>query len=219
MEAQLVESGKHLKELRRALCAKGALDAITVFKIGGEWFCIDGHHRLEAYRQAGGRRTHIPVRVFQGSLAEAFSYSIAANAPDKLNLSRDDKYESAWRMVLLGVYTVRQINASTTVSNGTIQNMTEAAKTVGQQWPLSPVEDFSWSQVKHLLRSGMPKENTMWQEAKVKEWAKKLARSFNGVPNKHPKLFAQALLLYDRGTAQSIAYEIQRQTESEQSDF
>jgi uncharacterized ParB-like nuclease family protein len=72
MDGATVESGKHLGELKRALQAKGELDPITVLKVGGEWLCLDGHHRLEAYRQAGGRRTHIPVRVFGGNLEDAF---------------------------------------------------------------------------------------------------------------------------------------------------
>ncbi len=111
LEEGAAQSGQHLEELKRALQARGRLDPITVFKIGGEWVCIDGHHRLEAYRQAGRKRlTHIPIKIFTGSLEEALCFSIAANAPDKLNLSRADKYEAAWRLVLLGSFSASQIN-------------------------------------------------------------------------------------------------------------
>jgi len=43
------------------------LDRVWIFWIGDGWCCIDGHHRLEAYKRAG-YYLPIPVVVFKGTL-------------------------------------------------------------------------------------------------------------------------------------------------------
>ena len=220
MDGATAESGKHLGELKRALQAKGELDAITVLRVGGEWLCLDGHHRLEAYRQAGGRRTHIPVRVFSRGLEDAFRLTIESNAPDKLNLTPDDKREAAWRMLLLG-FSFRQINQATTISKGTIHNMDKARHQVQAGWPSVVMEEWTWRDVKDLLNKGAGERNDMWKEAKAKEWARQLARTFSGLPSQHPRIFAQALLAYDAETAKAIAEEVRRLAgrDGEETDF
>ena len=207
-------SAKHHAELKRALHAKGDLDPIAVMKIGGDWYCLDGHHRLEAYRRAGGRRTHVPVRIFEGSLEDAFRFAVETNAPDKLNLSQEDKKEAAWRMLLLGV-SFRQINQTTTISKGTIHNMDQARQQVREQWPLIVVETWKWEDVKRLLKRGMPTDRgDGWKDVKVKEWAQSLARHFKGLPSQHPAVFADAFLRYDPAGARAVAAEIQRRARS-----
>lgn len=207
MDKATAESGKHLGELKRALLAKGDLDPIAVWKVGGEWLCLDGHHRLEAYRQAGGRRTHVPVRIFCGSLEDAFRLTVESNAPDKLNLTPDDKREAAWRMLLLG-FSFRQINQATTISKGTIHNMDKAKQRVREVCPSVIVEVWTWKKVKELLSNTGGERNETWKDVKAKEWAKQLARTFNGLPSQHPRIFAKALLTYDAETAKAIAEEV-----------
>jgi uncharacterized ParB-like nuclease family protein len=220
MNEATAESGKHLGELKRVLQAKGELDPITVLKAGGEWLCLDGHHRLEAYRQAGGRRTHIPVRVFSGSLEDAFRLTIESNAPDKLNLTPDDKREAAWRMLLLG-FSFRQINQATTISKGTIHNMDKAKQRVQEGWPSVVLEEWTWRDVKNLLNGEAGGRSDMWKEAKAREWARQIARTFSGLPSEHPRIFAQALLTYNAETAKAIAEEVRRLAgaDGEEADF
>lgn len=203
-------SGKHLGELRRVLREQGSLDPITVLKVGGEWFCIDGHHRLEAYRQSGGRRTHIPVKIFNGTLADALQASIEVNAPDKLNLTHEDKLEAAWKLVLLGVASVSQISTTTTIAERSVQRMRRGLERVRALHPSQPFETWTWARVKELLRGELKEGNTMWQDVKAKEWARQLAKTFCGLPSEHPQIFAQALLRYNADTAKAIAEEVLR---------
>lgn len=219
------ESGKHLDVLKRALQPGIELDPITVFKVGGEWLCVDGHHRLEAYRQVGGKRTHVPVKVFEGSVEDAFRFCIEANAPDKLNLTREDKLEAAWKMVLLvPAYTYREISRATTAALGTVHNMARALKDAQKRFPTAAVEGWTWRQVKELVGRGQD-TNNMWQTMKAKEIAKQLAKSFCGLPKQHPRVFAMGLCRYDPEAALAIAEEVTRQVaqagsrEQEQPDF
>ncbi|OQW31418.1 MAG: hypothetical protein A4E20_03800 [Nitrospira sp. SG-bin2] len=214
-------SAKHHAELKRALQAKGELDPIVVMKVGGAWYCLDGHHRLKAYQQAGGRRTHVPVNVFEGSLEDAFRFTVESNAPDKLNLSTEDKKEAAWRMLLLGL-PFRQINHATTVSKGTIHNMDQARQRVREQWPSAAVESWTWENVKRLLNTRAAEgAGDGWKAVKAKEWAQALARHFKGLPSQHPQIFADAFLRYDPAGARAVAAEIQRRavTEECEADF
>lgn len=201
-------SGKHLGELKRVLQEQGYLDPITVLKVGGEWFCIDGHHRVEAYRQCEGRRTHIPVRIFSGTLEEAVRASIEVNAPDKLNLTKDDKLEAAWRLVVLGTESVAQIGKTTTIAERSVQRMRRGLERVRTLHPSQPFETWTWARVKELLRGELKEGQSMWHDVKAKEWAKTLARTFCGLPSEHPRVFAQALLKYNAEAAKAIAEEI-----------
>lgn len=203
-------SGKHLGELKRVLHDRGTLDPITVLKVGGEWLCIDGHHRLEAYRQSESRRTHIPVKVFSGTLEEALRASIEVNAPDKLNLTKEDKLEAAWKLVVLGVDSVATISNTSTIAERSVQRMRRGLERVRALYPSQPFEAWPWAKVKELLRGQMKEGQTMWQDVKAKEWAKQLARTFCGLPSEHPRVFAQALLRYNAETAKAIAEEVLR---------
>lgn len=208
-------SGKHIGELRRILQNRVPLDPITVMKIGGEWFCIDGHHRLQAYQQeqqGGSRKTHLPIKVFRGTLEEALQTSIKVNAPDKLNLTKEDKLEGAWKLVLLGGLSVSQTAKTASVSEKTIHRMRHGLKTVREKHPSAPVETFTWEQVKHILLNGEPKKEPPqgWEDAKARELAKSLAKTFNGVPKQCPRIFALGLCKYDSDAAQVIAEEVLR---------
>ncbi len=206
------KSGAHLGELLRVLSVRGSLDPITVLKAGGVWWCVDGHHRLDAYRTRseqqtgrGKRLTHIPVKVLVGTLADAFDFACEANAPDKLNMTQAEKLEAAWQRVLLGVASSSRISQVTTISERTVHNMRRALQQAKMLHSGVAFETWTWSKVKWMLR-GEPKEGQdMWQEAKAKEWAKQLARTFCGLPSQHPRVFAQALLHYNAGTAKEIA--------------
>lgn len=210
-------SGKHLGELKRVLHEHGKLDPISVVKAGGEWYCIDGHHRLEAYRQsaASSERTHLPVKVFSGTLEEALQVSIKVNAPDKLNLTKEDKLEAAWRLVVLGEGSVAQVAIVTTISERTVQHMRRKLERARALHPSTPFESWPWETVKELLRGEIKEGLTMRHDAKAKEWAKTLARTFCGLPSAHPRVFAQALLQYNADTAKMIAEEILQATHRE----
>src|SRR5690242_17546698 len=44
---------EHVHKLRKHVAHVGELDAPVLVRIAGQWVCVDGHHRLAAYRQSG----------------------------------------------------------------------------------------------------------------------------------------------------------------------
>lgn len=55
----------------------------------GNYWCWNGHHRLNAFEQAGKKT--IPVDISEGSERDAFRLSLGANADNGLRRSNDDK--------------------------------------------------------------------------------------------------------------------------------
>ncbi|WP_312795458.1 hypothetical protein [Tianweitania sp.] len=95
----------HAKVLGRALQAKpdeeALLDPITVYEIAGADYCVDGHHRLAAYR-AHRRGFKVPVVRIGGSLADALVESGRANSRHFLPLSHTQRQALAWKFVVIG---------------------------------------------------------------------------------------------------------------------
>ncbi len=90
-------SANHIKELRERLRTE-ELDAITIYNVGGNYYVIDGHHRLEAYRQEGIRQ--IPVTEFKGEAKEALFYGIKENSKNKISLTKEQRSELCWRFIV-----------------------------------------------------------------------------------------------------------------------
>lgn len=190
--------GAHVAELVRAVRAsrgKG-LKPIVVLKVCAlGWVIIDGHHRYEAYQQAGGRRTHCPVTVFTGTIVEALRFAIAENSPDKLNLSLADKREAAWRLVLLGTYTQAAISEAAGVSESTVDRMRAALAKVKADHPAVSWESQSWVRVKWYMR-GEGKGNPMWKDQRAQQVAAKLTKHFQGLAKDQPDTFVKGLALH-----------------------
>jgi hypothetical protein len=108
-EGERAQSEDHIRELMKIIRndEDHMLDPIVVWWSGRHWRCLDGHHRILAYKRlAEDKRSpiivpEIPVEVFSGSLDEAIREATRLNAKIKLNMSFDDKRERAWRLVTL----------------------------------------------------------------------------------------------------------------------
>ena len=232
LKTNTVRSGEHIDELVCGLRDGGTLEPVMVMKInddperprsggdlrglggGGEWYVIDGHHRLEAYRRVSkdkdSRRTHIPVRVFVGTVGEAVRHSIKTNAPDKLNMSKTEKLEAAWKSVLIGGQSKTEIHKDTTISERTVQRMRNALQRAKEAAPFTDFTQWPWIKVQEFLEHGVPQRetNTGWEEKMVRDISKGLAKHFGGLPKQRPRVFAQGLVGYDKETAKAIAEEI-----------
>src|SRR5262249_12361414 len=76
--------GRNIAALKHAFGIQGKpFDPLSVFPAGGRYFVIDGHHRLAAYEAAGWEGL-IPIKVFEGSLADARIAALNGNRKDKL---------------------------------------------------------------------------------------------------------------------------------------
>jgi hypothetical protein len=185
------EKQKHIAGLAKALRDTGTLDAIEVFAIDGTLYVVDGHCRLAAYRQAGFREADkIPVRHLQGCFADALVRSASANSKDKLSFTKADKLEAAWRLVLYedgrNRYSVRVMEAATTISKSTIQNMRSALNALDAE-----SRNLPGSEVK-LLKRPVPEYDETWKDKLAHSLAVRLLKHFSDKPNLHPEVWLQA---------------------------
>lgn len=145
----------HVKELTGRIKQRGELDPILVMKIGGTWVCVDGHHRLAAYRQA---KHTAPIKCawFAGTPREAVAQAVRENDKAKKELSRVDKLEAAWKHTLNGWGSKAEVAKLCGVSERTVGNMrhireeyrkgTEGGKRLRER--LQRLEDATWGQVR-----------------------------------------------------------------------
>ncbi|HEX5439171.1 MAG TPA: ParB/RepB/Spo0J family partition protein [Gemmatimonadaceae bacterium] len=194
LQEQSWKKEQHIRNLVSAIRQGAALDPIVVFPIAGARIVVDGHCRLLAYQQAG-RRGKVPVQYLRGSFADALLFSAEANSKDKLPLTKAEKLEAAWRLVLYdgarGVYTLRDIATKTGVSKSTVDNM----KTYLQESPAGSANDprgGTWADAKGARRDELEYDER-WEERLVSDWADRLKDTFGDKPMKMPVTFIEAL--------------------------
>ncbi|MBU6433780.1 MAG: ParB/RepB/Spo0J family partition protein, partial [Nitrospirae bacterium] len=205
----------HVAELIRALHATKALDPITVIRVGGEWILIDGHSRLAAYQEAGGRRTHIPVTVFSGTLDEALQYSIAANTPDKANMTREEKREAMFLLVKRGACTAAEIARLGSASESSVDRMRRDLKTVQRDHPQVDWLTRSYTNVRWTVKNNQGETNPMWKDEKVKRVARVLTKHLGGTALESPAVFAAGMAMHldDPGLLKAIGEHLLRLAE------
>jgi hypothetical protein len=202
----------HVRELTRALRTKngGALDPIVVTQIGKDAYCVDGHHRLAAYK-AAKVTDPVPVEWFEGSVLEAYREAVRRNVKDKLPMSRDAKLEAAWREVVLGQLSKAAIVEMTGVANGTVGTMRSKLRELKEAYLAKADEfavadssdnandeflcDLTWREAK-AHGKGYAECDAEWKEVIVNQWAERLAKAFGAEWGKQPELAAAAIARY-----------------------
>jgi hypothetical protein len=142
----------------------------------------------------------IPVHVFEGSLTQARVQSCRANSRDKLAMSREDKSNVAWRLVVTTSLSKRQLMEVANVSEGLIASM-RRAKDQLQHESVSVLVEMSWKEARlHAQGIEFTNEETDYEDYAQQE-AVKLATRFRKVfgdrLGKNPDITARALELYD----------------------
>ena len=208
------QSDAHVKELVAAIkkSPTGMLAPMTVWWDGRNWACIDGHHRLDAYRiVASGPAYCVPVEEFKGSLPEAMAQAAASNTKNKLPMAPAEKSNAAWRLVAVNSMSRQETAGVASVSTATIAAMRRVrAQLEARVTVVTPVDalsihreldyrNLSWLAAKRLAE-GREAIDFDWEEAdgkKVQEWATALTKLFGRQAGKRPELLARALDLYD----------------------
>lgn len=211
-------SSDHVQELSAAIrhSPTKTLDPITVWWDGKGWACIDGHHRMDAYRATAASDRLIPVEVFGGSLAQAMAQAAVKNSKAKLPMTAAEKSNAAWRLVAATDLSKAETVTAAGVSDGTVAAMRrtyallkEREEQSGDTLSLSPhgeLTDLTWADAKRIAK-GIDKPEIDWEEAnakKAQEWASVIGKAFGREAGKYPQVLAMALDLYDSRLMDSL---------------
>jgi ParB/Sulfiredoxin domain len=178
-----------------------ALDPLVVTAIGKQFFVIDGHHRLYAYRTARWKGP-VPVRHFNGTLKEAEAAALRYNFKNKLPMTQNAKSEAAWRMTLAGAKdpawarTRKEIMRASGVGRSTVKRMAIALRRLG-----SEALEMTWTDVRKLsfqreLHEMGDKARKDWKEEKAREMADYLIKGPSLIQD--PEITARALEMVSR---------------------
>ena len=200
----VIDDNTHIEGLKRAI-ERGPehhLDPIVVWWSGMRWIVVDGHHRLEAYKQAERRPEFIPVVEFVGGLDEARMKSTADNHKNKLPMTTEERTEAAWRLTCTSELSKNDISKACGVSPRTIANMRSRIREVLSVYPdLYSPEKLSMENWKDVRQPEFLGENPekpdpeIATEIRAKNYAKKLSRHLSDKPKVDPEGFALALVM------------------------
>ncbi|MER9003090.1 MULTISPECIES: hypothetical protein [unclassified Mesorhizobium] len=183
----------HVQALQRALEAKRegeqVLDPVTVYAVGKSAYCIDGHHRLAAYRAAKVEGS-VPVEWFEGTLAEAIAEAAKRNQKVKLPMTQSERLEAAWRLVILGAHSKRKTAEAAGVSERTVANMRSLYRKVEEQ----TVDVGSYAETLRAMEGDSDFEYTdAMREALIDRYVRGLVKAFGPRKPTYPEEFGEAV--------------------------
>lgn len=145
----------HVNALEKELKSSGELDPIEVCWVSKKFVVVNGHHRLEAYRQSGIKKP-IPIKLLIGlSGLELVEHAVSANRKLNLPMDKADIQESRWtlaRMLLrdTGKLSAERMKAATGAPKGTCQAFREAFKALEGEG-LDPF-DHTWKETREVMK-------------------------------------------------------------------
>jgi hypothetical protein len=203
-------SQAHVRALGKSLGAgvKAELDPLAVWWDGRGWTCIDGHHRMAAYQQARERGAEVPVEVFEGAPEAALAYSARANTKDKLAMSRSEKMNAAWKLVVIaGDLSRADVAEASGASSRHIATMrsvkrrleemakfAEDADPFGNDDPKHPGDPaaLTWDAARRLA-AGEDQDGVFDEDARVDELATKLRKALGPTAERQPGTLRKGL--------------------------
>lgn len=181
-------SAQHVQTLARAIkrgsrgSRQAALAPVTVFWVGDAWACVDGHHRLMAYRWVN-HPGPVPVKVLRGlDLMEAVRESLGGNVKDKLPLSKRCKSEAAWRFTLEGSMSKAAIKALADVDESTIAIMRRTLREFAEAHPDTPPSSLTWAQMRLWKLKPQGEDDKDAQQRAAERLLRHTEKHLRGVP-------------------------------------
>lgn len=210
LEGGLAASQRHVRNLMDAVrnAPEHLLEPLEVWWSGRAWYVIDGHHRLEAYQRLRNA-LRAPIKVeprvsrFEGTLQQALARSVENNSRDKLPMTRDDKLNSAWRLVCLSELSRSEIVRTAGVAEGSVARMRRIRKTLKEKGEEN-IAELSWKDALAAASGEVRTFDDDWMERQAKEWAGRLLRTFGDSPQGQPEVFAMALQFYSPGLLREL---------------
>jgi hypothetical protein len=214
---------RHVKALKTRIDRKGELDPPLVVKIGMEWVCVDGHHRVAAYLKGKPNGTIIKCEWFRGSALEAANESLRRNEVIKLPVNQSDRFEEAWRRTVNGWGSKREVVELTGTSEGVVAMMRRVVKQHGEQSTLHGRElraklgpdlsTYSWSRVRAEWVGLTPTERD--KQADAAKLARLINSKLTNLLSMDAAVTAEALWLYDEDLCRELVDELKRCVERE----
>ena len=200
-------SRMHIHEMARKVKDGQALEPLLVWWGGDGWYCIDGHHRLDAYEVGKWpKKEPVPVQVHCGTVVSAMLKSVQSNAPAKLHMTKREQAQAAWELVVLttkGEASAKAIARASTVSERQVFAMRAIKRTLLQKEPERDLTEISWPRARSEADGKEMDENKDWDaamEEEAKQLAGKLMQLLGHRFQRHgmPEVLARALEHYDR---------------------
>lgn len=200
-------SQNHIKGLADAAKTRGALAPVTVWWNGKHWLCVDGHHRVAAYVMAGMRLVEVPVEVFKGAPAEALARAAETNSMDKLPMTKAEKVNAGWRLVVMGgtLSKARQALAAG-ISERQVAAMRATKKyLLTRDLTLESLAEMSW-EVARKTHAG--EDVSDWSDGETERRAQEMAlairKAIGATAENQPEVFARAVELYSTKLAKAL---------------
>lgn len=173
------------------------LAPVVVYWAGDSWICVDGHHRLDAYRRASYRK-QVPVVVAPGTLEEAIAAAAAANSHDKLPMAPHEKRNAAWRLCVGTALSKAQIAKAASVSERTVANMRQIKRRLieDMKMRLEDVAELGWGRARNRAKGRADRTIEEAEDARdelAKDLAERLRKHFGGFLKVNPSVLARAL--------------------------
>lgn len=198
-------SDDHVRTLVKALrsstkaATKLPLEPLTVFWAGDCWVLIDGHHRYKAYKTIE-RAEPVPVTVFHGTLDEAIGQALKGNSKDKLSMSKSEKSNAAWRLVVSTSLSLNQMATASTISKPTIILMRKVMRYLREADLEVDLGGLTWQQA-HRKYQGKVEQDFVpdpeWRDKRVAAVAQTLSDTFGGEFKRKPEVFWEAVRKFD----------------------
>lgn len=173
-------SSAHSAELARPVRDGQPLEAVEVWWGGDGWYCIDGHHRLAAYRQGGWPvNKAVPVCVWGGTLSSAMLVAGYRNSPDKLPMHKSEKTQAAWEFVASTApeeEKAERIAKAYSISVRMVRFMRKVRRWLAENRPTEDPSGMTWEAARrtHAGEDDTPRTEDDWDERDMEE-GKKMA--------------------------------------------
>lgn len=210
LEGFLSEDEEFIRDLVKVLKNSGGkpMDPIAVWHGGRNYYVIDGHHRLEAYKRYWGKNgseVSIPCTEFKGSLIGAMEFAGQANHKNKLPMRQDMRLNFAWRLVCVSDITADRIKDAAGVALRTVRTMRAKLREKLDAVKPEDVTSFkrqlgeaTWKDVRSDdLDKRQPEDWEKKQLAEAHRMAKRLLHEFGGRLHQKAHILARALVICD----------------------
>lgn len=205
-----IASESHICELVEALQASGgrSLDPITVYWTGKAYRVIDGHHRREAYlRYYRDKPTQIiPVHTFEGTPDEAIQKAIELNSKNHLPITKDERFDRAWLMVIMGIGSKASVSRACKIGTSTFSAMRKTLEQYREKYPEDWRElalDTPWRDAQRLERK-QSDFNEDWKEKQANALARRIGKSFGKRLTAQPEITARAFEIYSEKLTEEL---------------